>query len=134
VIEGTKLFLKKTKTKPGDYDYAVFHMPNGKFPSKAARELGFQPEQVEPGLTVEMIGNPYSASSLLGLASVLDQAKANQRILLTAYGSGAGSDTLSFVTKSPLLAKRKKGKTLAALINQTEEIVYSDYLRKMGVL
>lgn len=134
VIEGTKLFLKKTKTKPGDYDYAVFHMPNGKFPLKAARELGFQQEQIELGLIVEIIGNPYSASSLLGLAHVFDQAKIGKRILLTSYGSGAGSDTLSLVTKNPLLEKRKKGKTLATLINQTEEIVYSNYLRKMEVL
>ncbi len=134
VVEGTKLFFKKTKTKPTDFDYGVFHMPNGKFPRKAAQRLGFKKEQIEPGLIVETIGNPYSASSLLGLANVLDQAAAAKRILLTSYGSGAGSDTFSLVTKRGLLKKRKKGKTVASLVNQTEEIGYPIYLRKMEVV
>lgn len=134
VVEGTKLFFKKTETKSSDYDYAVFHMPNGKFPLKAAERLGFKKDQIELGLIVETIGNPYSASSLLGLSNVLDQTSARKRILLTSYGSGAGSDTLSFLTKRTLLEKRKKGEALASLINQGEKIDYSTYLRKMESL
>jgi hydroxymethylglutaryl-CoA synthase len=134
VVEGTKLFLKKTKTKPTDYDYAVFHMPNGKFPRKAAQRLGFKKEQIELGLIVETVGNPYSASSLLGLGNVFDQVQAGKRILLTSYGSGAGSDTLSFVAKRGLLRKREKEEKLDDLIKQTKGIDYSAYLRKMEVL
>lgn len=134
VSEGTKVFFKKTKTKPADYDYAIFHMPNGKFPRKVGQALGFQKEQLEPGLIVDFVGNPYSASTLLGLSSVLDQSKPGQRIFFTSYGSGAGSDSFSLTVKKPLLLKREKGQLLADLIRKGREIDYPAYLKKMGVL
>lgn len=94
VIGATEKFLKQTKTKISDYDHVVFHMPNGKFPKRAAQKLGVIEAQLKAGFLVPQIGNPYSASSLLGLSAVLDQAKKNQKILVTSYGSGSGSDSL----------------------------------------
>src|SRR5690606_12942785 len=32
-----------------DYTYAVFHQPNVKFPTRAAKTLGFKPEQYQTG-------------------------------------------------------------------------------------
>lgn len=93
VLGATKLLLEKTKLKPRDARYLVLHMPNGKFPQEAARRLGFTKEQLEPGFIVPHIGNPYSASSLLGLCKVLEVAKPGERIIMTSYGSGAGSDS-----------------------------------------
>lgn len=87
-----KNFLQKTQKQPVDFDYAVFHMPNAKFPLKVAKKFGFTQKQISPGFLVSQIGNPYSASSLLGLTLVFDQAKKNNHILLVSYGSGAGSD------------------------------------------
>ena len=100
VTESTLAFLQKTKTKPSDYTYAIFHMPNGKFPRTVAKKLGFTEKQLEKSLVVEKIGNPYSASSMIGLSHVLEHAKPNESILMTSYGSGAGSDTFSFETTS----------------------------------
>ena len=96
VIEGTKRFWELTGLKASDFTYVVLHMPNGKFPQRAARKLGVTDEQLKLGLVVEEIGNPYSASSLIGLCRVLDRAKRGERILVTSYGSGSGSDSFSF--------------------------------------
>jgi hydroxymethylglutaryl-CoA synthase len=72
-------------------------MPNGKFPLKVAKKMGISEKQLAVGLIVNEIGNPYSASSLIGLCRVLDKVKSGEKILLTSYGSGSGSDSFSFV-------------------------------------
>ena len=89
VCGASKQLLEKNKLTPKDFDYAIFHMPNGKFPKEAAKRLGFTEEQLKPGLIVSRIGNPYSASSMVGLAATLDIAKSGQRIFMCSYGSGA---------------------------------------------
>ena len=92
VITCANSVMEHAGTKPEDYSYVVFHQPNGKFPVRAAKQLGFSQKQYERGLLSPFIGNTYSAASMLGLASVLDVAKPGDRVLLVAYGSGAGSD------------------------------------------
>jgi len=87
--------LKKLGTTPEDYDYAVFHQPNGKFPRRVAASLGFTREQITPGIVVTTLGNTYSASCMIGLAAILDIASAGDRIFVTSFGSGAGSDAFS---------------------------------------
>ncbi len=129
ISEGEKL-LKQSKMKPQDFDYCVFHMPNGKFPRVVAKKLGFSPQQLEKSLTVDAIGNPYSASSLLGLAAVLDIAKPNQKIFFVSYGSGAGSDGFIFKTTENIIKKREQTKTVAAQIAKKEYISYAQYLRQ----
>lgn len=92
VREATKGILQLSNLQTSDIDHVIFHMPNAKFPSRIAKELGFSKEQLEHGFIVPTIGNTYSACSPLGLAHVLQEAKKDQRILLVSYGSGAGSD------------------------------------------
>src|SRR3989344_5877933 len=82
VQESARILLQKTGFKPEDFAYCVFHMPNGKFPRIVARRLGFTGSQLTPSLIFDFIGNPYSASSLMGLANVLDIAKKDDLILL----------------------------------------------------
>ncbi len=92
IREATKGILEVSKLSTEDIDHVIFHMPNGKFPSRMAKEFGFSKEQMEHGFIVPSIGNTYSACSPLGLAHVLQQAKKDDTILLVSYGSGAGSD------------------------------------------
>jgi len=130
VIEEGKNLLAKSKLKPQDFSYCVFHMPNGKFPRVAAKKLGFTPEQLAPSLTVDKIGNPYSASSLMGLASVLDIAKPKQKIFFVSYGSGAGSDGFIFETTRTILQKQKKSIPVLKQMEDKIYISYSIYLRQ----
>jgi hydroxymethylglutaryl-CoA synthase len=92
VMGASKALLEKTGTKPSDFDYAVFHQPNGKFPMAVGKKLGFAREQIETGWLVPTLGNTYSGSSPMGLTAVLDVAKPGDRIFMCSYGSGSGSD------------------------------------------
>lgn len=130
VLGAAKELFKRTKTTPADFDYCVFHMPNGKFPQIAAKRLGFNEKQIKPSFIVPQIGNPYSASSLIGLANILETAKPNQTILLVSYGSGAGSD--AFILKTTEKIKQKK--TISEMISEKEYIDYVEYLKRMKVI
>ncbi|KAA0008435.1 MAG: hydroxymethylglutaryl-CoA synthase, partial [Thermoplasmata archaeon] len=56
ITNAAHLLMEKVGTKPSDYDYAVFHQPNGKFPRRVAKMLGFEKEQIEHGLLCPIIG------------------------------------------------------------------------------
>ncbi len=100
ITGAVKGILEKTGLGPQDFRFAVFHQPNGKFPKRVAKKLGFTMEQIEVGRVVPKLGNTYSGSSPIGLTAVLDVAKPGDRILMCSYGSGAGSDAFVFtVTK-----------------------------------
>ncbi len=129
-IEGAaKRLLDKLKLEPKDFNYCVFHMPNGKFPREIAKKLGFTSEQLAPSLVIDHIGNPYSASSFLGLSSVLDEAQPNQLIFMVSYGSGAGSDAFVFKTMKGVNQKRTNSPRLADYLKQTRYISYIQYLK-----
>ncbi|MBD3336767.1 MAG: hydroxymethylglutaryl-CoA synthase, partial [Candidatus Eisenbacteria bacterium] len=52
--------LGQSGMKPEDFAYAVFHQPNGKFPLRAGKTLGFKDEQLKQGLLAPVLGNTYS--------------------------------------------------------------------------
>ena len=126
ILGASNLMLKKVRYKPEDFDYAVFHMPNAKFPKEAAKKLGFTPKQMAPGFVVEYTGNPYSASSLIGLCAILDIAKPGDKIFVCSYGSGAGSDAFVIeVTKDIKKHQRLNKDTVAKQIRTKSYIDYS---------
>ena len=132
VVSCTKKILEVTKTKPSDFDHVVFHQPNGKFPMVAGKDLGFKPEQISAGLLVPKIGNTYSGASMLGLAAVLDVAKPGQRILVTSYGSGAGSDSFVLRTTKELPKAQKRGYPVMNYINRKKYLDYGTYAKFRG--
>lgn len=117
--------MEKTKMKPGDFNYVVFHQPNGKFPVTAAKQLGFNEEQWKFGLLSPTLGNTYSGSSPMGLAATLDEAKPGELILLVSYGSGAGSDAFIFKTTERLPEVQDKAPRLRKQLD--EHKVYVEY-------
>jgi len=88
--------LEKAGLKPADFAHAVFHQPNGKFPMKAGKMLGFTDDQLKTGWLSPWLGNTYSGASPMGLTAILDVARPGDLILLTSFGSGAGSDSFIF--------------------------------------
>lgn len=96
VTGAAKGMMAKVGMSPQDFAYVIFHQPNGKFPLRVGKMLGFQKEQIEPGWLVNKLGNTYSGSSPLGLTATLDIAQPGDKILLVSYGSGAGSDAFVF--------------------------------------
>lgn len=126
VVSAAKGILERNNLKPEDFRYVVFHQPNGKFPLNAGKMLGFKKEQIMKGLLAPWIGNTYSGAVLLGLSSVLDEAVAGDRILVSSYGSGAGSDAFIIeVTKEN--EKRRNKKPVQDYINRKEYIDYAIY-------
>jgi len=129
VTSATSGLLKKTGKTVNDFDYFVFHQPNAKFPLSAAKMLGIPAEKVMPGLLVPLIGNTYSAATLLGLARVLDIAKPGDRILATSFGSGAGSDSLSLTVTKNILKRRKKENAIDEIIKNKRYLDYAEYVK-----
>ena len=125
VLSCAQLLLKRAATKPEDYDYAVFHQPNGKFPVRAGKQLGFKDEQLDAGLLVREIGNTYSGAILVGLSAILDEAEPGERIFAVGYGSGAGSDAFDF-TVTPEITKIRRNAT-PTLKEQFKNAVFLDY-------
>ncbi|MEM3085914.1 MAG: hydroxymethylglutaryl-CoA synthase [Halobacteria archaeon] len=134
VTSAAKGLFQMLGTGPGDYDYAVFHMPNGKFPARAGAELGFKREQMEPGLIVRRLGNSYSASSMIGLAAVLDIAKPGQRIMVTSFGSGAGSDAFSLRVETAIEKYRGKVPTVADFSKSVRRLTYAEYAKHLELV
>jgi hydroxymethylglutaryl-CoA synthase len=129
ILGATNGILEKTKTTVKDYDYFIFHQPNYKFPLKAAKILGIPEKKVMPGLLFPKIGNTYSAASLIGLCAVLDEAAPGSRILLTSFGSGAGSDSLTLTVEEKIEEKRKKALMLKDMLSSVEYMDYAQYAR-----
>lgn len=129
IVCATNGLLNKTGRTLNEFDYVVFHQPNAKFPLDAAKKLGIPSEKLKTGLLTPRIGNTYSAASMVGLAAVLDEAKPEQRILVTSFGSGAGSDSFSIQVTDKILNSRGKTPTLNSFLERKHYIDYANYIK-----
>jgi hydroxymethylglutaryl-CoA synthase len=129
----TRGLLESLGRRASDYRFAVFHQPNPKFMRRIAAEMGFAEEQIAPGAIVDRIGNTYSGASLLGLAAILDVARAGDRIFFCSYGSGAGSDAFSLVATPRLETVRGAAPSVRDYLERRHEVGdYGQYLRLAG--
>ncbi|MFH1785640.1 MAG: hydroxymethylglutaryl-CoA synthase [Candidatus Micrarchaeota archaeon] len=129
VIAATNGLLEKTGTKMTDYDHVVFHQPNGRFPLEAGKRFDIPIEKLKTGLLTPLIGNTYSGASMLGLSAVLDEAKPGDRILVTSYGSGAGSDSFAIMVTDKIDEVRDKAPKTKDYINNKKYIDYATYIK-----
>ena len=130
IMSSARQIMEDTGLAAEDFAYAVFHQPNGKFPVRVAKMLGFTPEQIKVGLLSPRIGNVYSASSPLGLCAVLDAAKPGDRIMMASYGSGAGSDAFVLTATERLETVRDQAPTVESLLARPKKYLdYAHYAR-----
>ena len=100
-----------------------------KISKSCCEKLGFSSAQLAPSLIVDKIGNPYSASSLTGLAAVLDIAKPKQKILLSRTGQEQDPTDL-FLKLLQIYFKREKGFSVSSQIEKKKYISYATYLKQ----
>ncbi len=135
IISNAKNMMERVGSKPEDYNYAIFHQPNGKFPVRVAKMLGFTLDQVNQGLLCPMVGNTYSGATMIGLASVLDVAKPGERVFLTSYGSGAGSDAFDItITDEIKKMDRAKAPLVSTMVENKEYVDYATYAKYRNLL
>ena len=134
ITEAGQALMDALGATPADYQYAVFHQPNTRFPQRVASTLGFKPEQINTGLLVQVIGNTYAGAALIGLTAVLDVAKPGDRILMVSYGSGAGSDAFSLTVTDKLPERQSLAPKTAEYIARRTQIDYATYTRFRGKL
>lgn len=134
VLGASRLLFEREGKKPADYDYAVFHQPNAKFPTRAAQILGFTKEQYLPGLVVPTVGNTYSGASPVGLAATLDIAEPGDRIFVCSYGSGSGSDAFDITVTDAITSAIdcSQAPTVAELQKNLRYLDYALYARHKG--
>jgi hydroxymethylglutaryl-CoA synthase len=133
IIGAAKGILDKARLKPSDFNYVIFHQPNGKFPFRVGELLGFEKKQIEPGWLVSKLGNTYSGSSPIGLTATLDISKPGDLILIVSYGSGAGSDAFVFrVTEKIDEVRDLAPKTRVLLDNNKNYLDYGTYAKFRG--
>ena len=134
ITEAGQTLMDATHTTPADYQYAVFHQPNTKFPERVAGQLGFSKEQIAAGLLVPVIGNTYAGAALVGLTAILDVAKPGDRILLVSFGSGAGSDAFALRVTEAIEERRELAPSTSEYIARRTQIDYATYTRFRGKL
>ena len=129
VLASARHLMEALGTTPQEYAAAVFHQPNPKFPERAARMLGFEPEQTRDGLLCPMVGNTYAGSSMLGLTAILDMAQPGDRVLIVSFGSGAGSDAISLRVTDAIEERRDRAPRTRVYVERRKEIDYGTYVR-----
>jgi hydroxymethylglutaryl-CoA synthase len=128
-----QMLFERAGTEPKDYRHAVFHQPNGKFPTRVGKLLGFGKEQLEHGLLTPVIGNTYSGAVPLGLSNVLDNAQPGDRIFVVSYGSGAGSDGFDITVKDSIGEHRSGGwLSLGKTLEHYHLLDYATYAKFRG--
>ena len=130
VVGAVKGILDKSSMQPKDFKYVVFHQPNGKFPKRVGKMLGFDFEQIDVGRLVPTLGNTYSGASPLGLTAILDVAEPGDHVLMCSYGSGAGADAFIYTVKDRVRQVRDLAPRTKWLLDENITFVeYGEYAK-----
>lgn len=125
-------YLHQLGAEPKDFDYVVFQQPAGVMPVALTMRLGFSMDQTMPGLIAYELGDVGSASTLVALSLILDQAEPGQRILVASYGFGAGADVTMLTTTDRLADYPRVSPTVDEQIKNKRLIDYPTAIKYEG--
>lgn len=113
---------EELSTDTESLDAVAVQSPDGKLPYRAAGALGVETGTIAAASTVDTLGDTGAASTLLGAARAF--ADGAERVLLAAYGSGAGATLLVVDGAVPV----------EAALDGDTKLSYADSLRRRGEL
>jgi hydroxymethylglutaryl-CoA synthase len=116
VRQAVSELFERTAVGPSEISKAIFYAPDQGSLASVAKGLGLKAEQI-PDHLFSTVGNTGAAMPLLVLSSVLEDARAGEKLLVVGYGSG--SDALLFevteeINKARALPRRGVAKHLAS--------------------
>lgn len=114
--------------KPSEYDFLVLPPHYGRSAFGLARRLGFAEAQWRDAWIYDRTGDVGAAGPLLGLAAVLDIAEPGQRVMVLAYGSGAGAHAVSLAVTERMRCYSRPP-SLRDQLEQGKAIDYLAYLK-----
>lgn len=129
-VKAGSALLKKLGAKPEEYQHVVIQQPDARVPGTIAKRLQFTDAQLSSSLISTSLGDLGAASVPVALASALDSAKVGDRVMVISYGSGAGSDALSF----RVVSDRRPPVKVRAEVDRKEYIDYVKYLKLKGAI
>jgi hydroxymethylglutaryl-CoA synthase len=132
VSQAVLAYFNKYDCKPKDFDCLVFQQPFGVVPVALALRLGFSMDQVIPGIIAYELGDVGSASALISLAAILDEAEPGQKILVASYGFGAGADVTVVTVTENIRKYRRNSLTVRQQIQNKEYVDYAKAMKYEG--
>lgn len=129
MLGAAEALFKKTGYQPSDFKYAVFQQTTPGFVRHQAKLLGFTKSQYAPSIIADYVGDTGSASPLIGLSKVFDQACANDKIFLAGYGYGAGADVFVLTVTEEIENARAKVKTVDEHILRKRMVDYKQAMK-----
>jgi 3-hydroxy-3-methylglutaryl CoA synthase len=131
IPEAVSGLLKKCGLETRDFARVAYPCLNLRAHGAIARSLGFQPDQVQEPL-LGVVGEAGTASPLLLLVAMLEEANPGDNILLVSYGNGAEA---LFFRVTGGIAKVKDRKRLRKHLDARKELdPYEKYLVFRGII
>jgi 3-hydroxy-3-methylglutaryl CoA synthase len=113
---------------PDSFKYLVIQQDDGRVPFRIGQKLGFSKDQISPGIIADQLGDCGSASTLISLAKVINEAGSAEKIAVLSYGPGAGSDALVLRTTEEI-GRTKREAHVTDIISRKTMVDYATYIK-----
>ena len=123
--------LKKYKLEAKDFAKVAFPCTNAREHAAIGKRLGFTQEQVQTHLLAS-VGETGTASPMILLVAMLEEAKPGDNILLVGYGSGA--EALYFKVTEEITRVKDRSRLKKAIETKQSLNSYEKYLIFRGII